>query len=166
MGRGKAKTATVVATEVPKSALTYTSALGKVGSGAADLGKATAILAVLATRDTIALGKAGIGTAVAAGKRGGAVAAAKRGGAVAAAKRGVAAGGTGRPAAGHTTRNRLILGGVVAAALATGGLAFRWLRSQNEMPEPAAKPPSVRDVSTNGSVPAVPRAAGRNPSLN
>ncbi|WP_068276185.1 hypothetical protein [Aldersonia kunmingensis] len=157
MGRRNVKTTAVETLEVPKSALTYSSALGKVGSGAADLGKATGILALLATRDAVALGKSGIDKAVAAGNR---RTAAKVGRAAAAP---VVATGSG---ANHTTRNRLILGGVVVAALAVGGFAFRWLRSQNELPEPAAAPPSVRDVSTNGSVPTAARPAGRNPSLN
>lgn len=145
MGRKKAKPA-VETLEVPKSALTYANALGKVGSGAADLGKATGILALLATRDAVALGKTGIDKAVAAGNRRGTAESAARG--------------------THTTRNRLIVGGIVVGLLAVGGVAFRWLRSQNEMPEPAAKPPSVRDVRTNGTAPVSRRPAGQDTSLN
>ncbi|MCX5045033.1 hypothetical protein OG921_17850 [Aldersonia sp. NBC_00410] len=114
------------------SAGSYASALGRAGSGAVDVGRGAGTLALLATRDAVVLGRAGLNKTLA----------------VRTAR--VAT----RPVRSTKTRNRLIAGGVLVTLLAAGGFAFRWLRSQNEQPEPAAAPPSVHDVSTNGSAPA------------
>ncbi len=120
---------------------TYASALRQVGSGAISLVAGTGGIGALLTKHAFLLTKKGIDKARQSGIDVTDIAA------LAAVDDAPAATG------GSRLRRRLILGGTLAATLATGAALFRWSRRRNEAPPVADAPPTL-GPSANGSAPA------------
>ncbi len=124
----------------PSQPRTYASSLRQVGSGAISLVAGTGGIGALLTKHAVVLTKKGIDKVRQSGVDIAALAA-----------------GDDTPAAEKAGRSRLgrrlIIGGTIAATLATGAAVFRWSRQRSAAPPVADAPPTL-GPSANGSAPA------------
>ncbi len=123
----------------PSQPRTYASSLRQVGSGAISVVAGTGGIGALLTKQAVVLTKKGIDKARQSGVDIAALAAVED---APAEKTG-----------GSRLRRRLIIGGTLAATLATGAAVFRWSRQRNAAPPVADAPPTL-GPSANGSTPA------------